>query len=68
MDLRGDIFVTKEAIEQAILDEAPATAAGELVRILKRLFSVIGEEEKTDLVMNLFGEAGSDKIGSMVHR
>ncbi|RLB17823.1 MAG: hypothetical protein DRN37_02070 [Thermoplasmata archaeon] len=60
--------MTKNTIEQAISDMSPSAAAGELVEVLKRVFSVIDEKEKTDLVMNLFGETTSDKIESMVHR
>ena len=60
--------MTKSTIEQAISDMAPGAAAGELVEVLKKLFSIIDEKEKIDLVMNLFGETTSDKIGSMVHR
>ena len=60
--------MAKDTVEQAISDMSPGAAAGELVDVLKRLFSVIDEKEKIDLVMNLFGETTSDKIGSMVHR
>jgi len=60
--------MTENTIEQAISHMAPGGAAGELVEVLKKLFSVIDEKEKIALVMNLFGETTSDKIGSMVHR
>ena len=55
-------------IEQAITGMSPGEAARELIEVLKRLFCIIDEQEKIDLVMNLFGGGASDKIGSMVHR
>ena len=66
--LTDGIFMTIDNIEQAISDLPPDGAAGELVEVLKKLFSVIDEKERIDLVMNLFGEATSGKTGSMVHR
>jgi len=60
--------MTTDKIEQVINNMSPTEAAVELVEILKRLFSLMEEKKKVALIMKLFGESPSDKIGSMVHR
>ncbi len=58
----------KNIIEHAISDMPPLTAAKRLVEALKKIFPLLEEDEKTELVINLFGKTASGKIGSMVHR
>jgi len=45
----------------------PEEAASRMVIALKELFSVLDEDTKFKLVMDLFGDSGEDKVGSMVH-
>lgn len=45
----------------------PKTALTEMAAALKRLFPLLDEETRSNFVMNLIGESGSDKVSSMVH-
>jgi len=45
----------------------PKTALTEMAAALKRLFPLLDEETRSNFVMNLIGEPGSDKVSSMVH-
>jgi hypothetical protein len=53
---------------QQIIDQlAPEEALKEMAAIIKKLFPLLEEQARLDFVVNLMGDAGSDKISSMVH-
>ncbi len=53
---------------QTIIDQmSPEEALAEIIDATKSLFSHLSEEERLDVVVKLIGDAGSDKIGSMVN-
>ena len=45
----------------------PKTALTEMAAALKGLLPLLDEETRSNFVMNLIGESGSDKVSSMVH-
>jgi hypothetical protein len=45
----------------------PEEALGKLSLALKKLFSHLGDDARMNFVVNLVGEAGADKLGSLVH-
>ena len=45
----------------------PEEAAAEIALAMKKLFVLLGEEARIKFVMNLVGDSGEDKVGSMVH-
>ncbi|MCX5882279.1 MAG: hypothetical protein NTU74_10910 [Deltaproteobacteria bacterium] len=45
----------------------PEQALSELSRVLKMLFSALGEEARSEFLWNLMGESGEDKVSSLVH-
>lgn len=51
-----------------LLDEMdPEEALGKISLALKKLFSHLGDDARMNFVVNLVGEAGADKVGSLVH-
>ena len=53
---------------QQIIDQlAPEEALKEMSSIIKKLFPLIEEQARLDFVMNLIGDADTDKISSLVH-
>ncbi|MBM4275470.1 MAG: hypothetical protein FJ134_13575 [Deltaproteobacteria bacterium] len=59
--------MSADKILQVIDRMDPEKALGELSRALKKLFAHLGEEARMNFVVNLVGEAGADKLGSLVH-
>jgi hypothetical protein len=45
----------------------PEEALTEISRILKELFSVLGEEVRSEFLWDLMGESRGDKVSSLVH-
>jgi hypothetical protein len=45
----------------------PEEALTELSKVLKMLFSALGEEARSEFLLNLMGESGGDKVSSLVH-
>lgn len=45
----------------------PEDAAIQMAAALNRLLPLLDEEARTRFIMNLLGEAGKDKVSSMVH-
>ena len=45
----------------------PKTAAIEIAEVMKKLFGLIGEKARLNFVMNVTGDAGTDKVGGLVH-
>lgn len=54
-------------IQKIVEGMDPKEAAGELAEALKKLFLILDEQERTDVVMNLVGESEGDKLSGMVH-
>jgi hypothetical protein len=57
----------KKTIQQIAEDMSPETALKEIAMVAKRLFSLLDEKARLDFVMDLIGEAGTDKVASLVH-
>jgi hypothetical protein len=53
---------------QRIVDKLePKEALKEMAAIINKLFPLLEEQARLDFVVNLIGDAGADKISSMVH-
>ena len=57
----------KKTIQQIAEDMSPETALKEIAMVAKRLFSLLDEKARLDFVMDLIGDAGTDKVASLVH-
>jgi hypothetical protein len=56
-----------EEIQEVIRQMEPEQALASLGGILKDLLTRAGEDARLDFVVNLIGEAGADKVASLVH-
>ena len=45
----------------------PEEALDEISKVLKVLFSALGEEARSQFLWDLMGESGGDKVSSLVH-
>ena len=45
----------------------PEDALGEISKVLKVLFSVLGEGARSQFLWDLMGESRGDKVSSLVH-
>jgi len=45
----------------------PEEALGEIAKVLKVLFSALGEEARSQFLWDLMGESRGDKVSSLVH-
>jgi len=45
----------------------PEQALTEISKVLKMLFSVLGEEARSQFLWELMGESRGDKVSSLVH-
>ena len=45
----------------------PEEALTEISKVLKVLFSSLGEEARSEFLWDLIGESGGDKVSSLVH-
>jgi hypothetical protein len=53
---------------QRIIDRIdPQKALTEISKVLKVLFSTLGEEARSQFLWDLMGESGGDKVSSLVH-
>ena len=53
---------------QEIIDRmGPEKALGSLGVVFRGLFSQVSEDLRLDFVVGLIGEAGADKVASLVH-
>ena len=57
----------KKTIQQIAEDMSPETALKEIAMVAKRLFSLLDEKARLDFVINLIGDAETDKVASLVH-
>ncbi|MFH0785946.1 MAG: hypothetical protein V2B20_28900 [Pseudomonadota bacterium] len=48
-------------------DMDPEEALVEISRVLKELFSTLGEEARSQFLWDLMGESRGDKVSSLVH-
>ncbi|MBI4774054.1 MAG: hypothetical protein HY788_07730 [Deltaproteobacteria bacterium] len=55
------------AIDTIVEDMEPEAALSMLSSTMKKLLPVLDEGARIEFVMDLFGEAEDEKIGSMVH-
>jgi hypothetical protein len=56
-----------EDIQKKFADIDPQQALTEISKILKMLFSTLGEEARSQFLWDLMGESGGDKVSSLVH-
>jgi hypothetical protein len=56
-----------EEIQRIIDSIDPQKALTEISRVLKVLFSTLGEEARSQFLWDLMGETGGDKVSSLVH-
>ena len=54
-------------IETMIDRMDPKVAVESLIKAVKKLFPVLDDEDRKNLIIRMFGEPGKDKILSMVH-
>lgn len=59
--------MSTKSLQQIVDKLEPEEALKEIAVIIKKLFPLLEEQARLDFVMNLIGDAGSDKISSMVH-
>jgi hypothetical protein len=59
--------MAKKTIQQIVEDMSPDKALKEIALAAKSLFSLLDEKARLDFVMNLVGDAGMDKVASLVH-
>lgn len=56
-----------KSLQQVIDKLEPQEALKEMAAVTKKLFSLLEEKARLDFVVDLIGDAGSDKISSLVH-
>jgi hypothetical protein len=59
--------MSKKTIQQIVDDLPPEKALKEIAMVAKRLFSLLDEKARLDFVINLIGDAETDKVASLVH-
>jgi hypothetical protein len=61
------MIMSTEKIKQIIKQMGPGEAASSLALVVKDLFLLIDEDERSQFIVNLLGNAGDDKVASLVH-
>jgi hypothetical protein len=56
-----------EEIQKIVGSMDPEEALTEISKVLKVLFSTLGEEARSQFLWDLMGETGGDKVSSLVH-
>lgn len=54
-------------LQQVIDGMDPPAALAALTTVVQKVLSNLGEEARLQFVVNLVGDAGADKVGSLVH-
>ena len=54
-------------IQQLVDGMDPKAASVEIAQVMRKLFGLIDEQARIDFVMNVTGDAGTDKMGGLVH-
>ncbi len=57
----------KKTIQQIVDDMSPEKALKEIAIATKRIFALVNEKERLEFIMDLVGDAGTEKVASMVH-
>jgi hypothetical protein len=56
-----------EKLSQIVENMAPDEALVEIAQALKKLFSSLEDEARSQFLWNLMGESPGDKVSSLVH-
>ncbi len=59
--------MNKKSLQQLIDEMPPQKAIKEISGFLKKIFPLLEESDRLNLVMNLIGDTGQDKVSSLVH-
>jgi len=59
--------MSTKSLQQIVDTLEPREALSEMAAIIKKLFPLLEEQARLDFVVNLIGDAGSEKISSLVH-
>jgi hypothetical protein len=59
--------MSKKQIIQLLEGMDPDQALGAVTGALKKIFAVLGDEARLRFLADLLGDAGRDKVSSMVH-
>lgn len=54
-------------IQELVDSMDPEAATGEIAEVIKKLFSVLGEEARLEFIMNVAAEDSRDKLVGLVH-
>jgi hypothetical protein len=54
-------------LQQVIDGMDPPAALAALTAVVQKILANLGEEARLQVVVNLVGDAGADKVGSLVH-
>jgi hypothetical protein len=64
---QGEGGMRNKSLENIIEKLEPGEALEQMAPIIKKLFPLLEEQARLDFVVSLIGDAGSDKVSSMVH-
>lgn len=59
--------MSKKQILQLLEGMDPDQSLGAIIAALKKLFPILGDEVRLRFLADLLGDAGDDKVSSMVH-
>lgn len=59
--------MSKKTIQALIEEMDPEEALKEMALTVRKLFPLLDQEARLDFVVSLIGEAGSDKVASLVN-
>jgi hypothetical protein len=59
--------MSEQEILRIIEKMSPKEAVSSLGTIVKRMFRFLDDEARVSFIMDVVGEAGEDKVSSMVH-
>jgi hypothetical protein len=59
--------MSEQDILQILETMSPKEAASTLGGVLKKVFRYLDDEARLNFIMDVVGEAGEDKVSSMVH-
>ena len=59
--------MSTKSLQQIIDKLEPKEALNQMAAIIKKLFPLLEEQARLDFVVSLIGDAGSDKVSSLVH-
>lgn len=59
--------MSTDKITKLVDSMEPEQAASAIALVMKKLWSVLGEDARLKFVTNLVGDSGQDKVASLVH-